>query len=114
VLVLGLTFKENIRDLRNSRVVDLVRGLARHGHRVTVHDPLADPAEAQALYDIAPLTALPARRFGAVVGAVAHDLYRGFGADDLARLVTADGLVADVKGLWRGLTLPSGLGRWQL
>jgi UDP-N-acetyl-D-galactosamine dehydrogenase len=114
ILVLGLTFKENIRDLRNSRVVDLVRGLARHGHRVTVHDPLADPAEAHALYGIAPLTALPAQRYGAVVGAVAHDIYRAFGSDDLVRLLTADGLVADVKGLWRGLALPPALGRWQL
>jgi UDP-N-acetyl-D-galactosamine dehydrogenase len=114
ILVLGLTFKENIRDLRNSRVVDLVRGLIRHGHRVTVHDPLADPAEAKTLYDIEPVTALPDRRFGAVVGAVAHDLYRGFDAAELARLLTDDGLVADVKGMWRGLELPSGLERWQL
>lgn len=114
ILVLGLTFKENIRDLRNSRVVDLVRGLARHGHAVTVHDPHADPAEAKALYGIEPLSALPDRRFGAVVGAVTHDLYRGFSAADLARLLTADGLVADVKGLWRGLALPPTLARWQL
>jgi UDP-N-acetyl-D-galactosamine dehydrogenase len=114
VLVLGLTFKENIRDLRNSRVVDLVRGLERHGHRVTVHDPHADPEEARTLYDIAPVTALPEQRFGAVVGAVAHDLYRDFAAADLARLLTDDGLVADVKGIWRGLVLPPGLARWQL
>lgn len=114
ILVLGLTFKENIRDLRNSRVVDLVRGLARHGHRVTVHDPHADPAEARALYDIAPVTALPDQRFGAVVGAVAHDAYRAFSAADLARLVTADGLVADVKGIWRDLTLPPAIARWEL
>ena len=114
ILMLGLTFKENIRDLRNSRVVDLVHGLARHGHKVTVHDPLADPTEAASLYGIEPVTALPDRRFGAVVGAVAHDLYRGFTTADLARLLTADGLVADVKGLWRGLELPAAIGRWQL
>ncbi len=81
---------------------------------MTVHDPLADPAEAKALYGIEPLTALPDQRFGAVVGAVAHDLYRDFSAADLARLLTEDGLVADVKGLWRGLELPPALGRWQL
>jgi len=114
VLVLGLTFKENIRDLRNSRVVDLVRGLARHGHRVSVHDPLADPAEAAALYDIRPLTALPDRRFGALVGAVAHDQYRAFTPADVTRLLTDDGLLADVKGIWRGLELPAAIGRWQL
>jgi UDP-glucose 6-dehydrogenase len=51
-LVLGLTFKENLPDLRNSKVVDLVRGLTRRGHQVDVHDPLADPKEAQSFYGI--------------------------------------------------------------
>jgi UDP-N-acetyl-D-galactosamine dehydrogenase len=114
ILVLGLTFKENIPDLRNSRVVDLVRGLARHGHHVSVHDPHCDAAEARALYDIQPLRNLPAQRFGAVVGAVAHDAYRAFTPTDLARLVTNDGLIADVKGIWRGLALPPGVARWEL
>src|SRR3546814_16678433 len=52
VLVLGLTFKENVPDLRNTRVVDLVRGLQAYGHDVAVHDPLADPAEAKREYGI--------------------------------------------------------------
>jgi UDP-N-acetyl-D-galactosamine dehydrogenase len=114
VLVLGLTFKENIPDLRNSRVVDLIRGLARHGHRVTVHDPYCDPTEARDLYDVTPLRALPEARFGAVVGAVAHDVYRAFAPADLARLVADDGLVADVKGIWRDVALPAGVARWEL
>ena len=53
ILVLGLTFKENVPDLRNSKVAALVNRLRDHGYRVDVHDPLADPAEAAELYGIA-------------------------------------------------------------
>ncbi|MBM3518816.1 MAG: nucleotide sugar dehydrogenase [Alphaproteobacteria bacterium] len=114
VLVLGLTFKENVPDLRNAKVVDVIKGLQQRGHTVDVHDPLADPAEALREYTIAlqgPLTTLGG--YDCVLGAVAHEPYRAFAAADLARLVTANGLVADLQGMWRRLALPSGLRRWQ-
>jgi UDP-N-acetyl-D-galactosamine dehydrogenase len=115
ILVLGLSFKENVPDLRNSKVVDLIGALAAAGHRVRVHDPLADPAEAARVYGLDLETAWPpAGRFDAVVGAVAHDLYRGLGAAELAALIAPEGLLADPKGIWRGLALPPGLRRWTL
>ncbi len=114
-LVLGLTFKENVPDLRNSKVVDIVAALQAAGHRVTVHDPLADAAQALAHYGITLATSLDGLTgFDALVGAVAHDAYRAFAAPDLARLLKPEGFVADVKGLWRHLVLPEGLRRWQL
>ena len=115
VLVLGLTFKENVPDLRNSRVADLIAGLAAAGLRVDVHDPLADRAEAAAVYGIELLETLDgAADYHAVVGAVAHHMYQGFDAAALAALVKPGGLVADVKGMWRNLALADGLRRWQL
>ena len=115
VLVLGLTFKENVPDLRNSKVVDIVRGLEARGHRVAVHDPRADRDEARALYGIELLPDLDAATgFDAVIGAVAHDAYRALDADRLSRLLVPGGLVADIKGLWREVTLPEGLRRWRL
>ena len=115
ILVLGLTFKENIPDLRNSKVVDLVRGLRARGHRVEVHDPFADPDEANGLYGIDLLTNLAGvAGYDCVVGAVAHDEYRALKPSDFARLLRTDGLVADVKGIWRGITLPAETGRWEL
>lgn len=115
ILVLGLTFKENVPDLRNSKVAMLVERLGGHGHRVDVHDPYADPAEAAAHYGIELRPSLDVQEpYDCVVGAVAHAPYQGFGAEALARLVRPGGLVADVKGMWRDLRLPEGYGRWTL
>jgi UDP-N-acetyl-D-galactosamine dehydrogenase len=115
VLVLGLTFKENIPDLRNSKVVDIVAGLKARGHTVAVHDAFADAEEAEAEYGIALAGDLAKLAgFDALVGAVMHAPYAAFAAADFARLVRPGGLVADVKGMWRGATLPAGLRRWQI
>ena len=115
ILVLGLTFKENVPDLRNSKVVDLVRGLARRGHAVDVHDPLADAAAAAAEYRITLLPGLEAARgYDAVVGAVPHRAYAALDGAALARLLAPGGLLADVEGMWRGVALPAGYARWSL
>ncbi len=115
ILVLGLTFKENVPDLRNSKVVDIVRELEAMGHRPQVYDPLADPDEAMAEYGIPLLRSLDeATGFACVIGAVAHQAFRALPAAALVRLTAADGIVADIKGIWRGLDLPKTIGRWSL
>ena len=115
VLVLGLTFKENIPDLRNSKVADLVRGLEAAGCSVDVHDPLADPADAQAQHGIALLAALDGvGGYDCVVGAVAHKAYLDMAAEDLSRLVRQGGLVFDLRDMWRFADLPEGLRRLTL
>jgi UDP-N-acetyl-D-glucosamine/UDP-N-acetyl-D-galactosamine dehydrogenase len=115
VLVLGLTFKEDVPDLRNSKAAELVLALEARGLGVTVHEPLADPREAEALYGLAPVRTLPAEGgFDAVVGVVAHRPYRELDGAALAALVRDDGLVADIKGIWRHLELPAQVRRWVL
>jgi UDP-N-acetyl-D-galactosamine dehydrogenase len=115
VLMLGLTFKENVPDLRNTKVIDLVERLRSHGHQVDVHDPLADPAEARHEYGLDLLAGLDGvQPYDAVVGAVAHDAYLAFTPDDVARLLRDGGLLADVKNLWRGLALTGDRRRWTL
>ncbi len=114
-LVLGLTFKENVPDLRNSKVVDLVGGLRDRGYVVDIHDAQADAAEAAAIYGVELLGDLGAASgYHCVVGAVPHDLYRGFTAKTFKRLLAPEGLVADVKGMWREASLPKGIRRWEL
>jgi UDP-N-acetyl-D-galactosamine dehydrogenase len=115
LLVLGLTFKEDVPDLRNSKVVDLVRGLESRGAEVAVHDPLADPSEARAFYGLTLETELPrSGSFDGIVAAVPHLIYRELADSELGRLVRRGGLVADIKGIWRKRSLPRALRRWQL
>jgi UDP-N-acetyl-D-galactosamine dehydrogenase len=115
VLVLGLTFKENVPDLRNSRVVDVISSLREMGHAVDVHDPHADPVDAQQFFGIELLASLDDdARYDAVIGAVRHDEYGAFGAEVLAGLLAEGGLLADIKGMWRGTELPDAYRRWQL
>ncbi|MFL6846192.1 MAG: nucleotide sugar dehydrogenase [Allosphingosinicella sp.] len=112
-LVMGLSFKENVPDLRNSKVIDLIRRLEALGHEVTVHDPLADAAEARHEYglDLAP-DALDGR-YDLVFVAVPHDAYAELSEEKLAGLVEEGGLLADLKHLYKDRDLP-GVGRWTL
>jgi UDP-N-acetyl-D-galactosamine dehydrogenase len=97
VLVLGLTFKENVPDLRNSKVADLVTALDKFGHAVTVHDPHADPAEARHEYGLELAGELD-RTHDLVLLAVPHREYLAMGAAALRALVADGGLLADLKG----------------
>lgn len=99
VAVLGITFKENVPDLRNTRVVDIVRELEDYGVKVLVHDPLADAREALQYYglEIATLEALAG--VDAVVVSVLHDAYLTLGLEGVAKLCTNGApIVVDVKG----------------
>ena len=97
VNVLGLTFKENCPDLRNSRVIDVIHELRSYGADVAVHDPVADPAEAVHEYgiELTPRERLP--RAHAVVMAVAHRAFADWTIDDHVAKLEPGGIVVDVK-----------------
>ncbi|MEI7636619.1 MAG: nucleotide sugar dehydrogenase [Syntrophus sp. (in: bacteria)] len=102
VAVLGLTFKENIPDIRNTRVVDIITELAGYGIEVLVHDPLAIPEE---VHDHYRLNLTPMRNItdlDAVIVAVAHNEYLKLGIENIAALCkTMPPLVIDIKGLFK-------------
>ena len=112
-LVLGLTFKENVPDLRNSRSADLVARLEELGHRVSVADPHADPEEVRSEFGRDP-EEIDGRRFDLVVGAVKHDQYRQLQPERLAALVAPGGTLADIKAMCREKPLPSSIDYWSL
>jgi UDP-N-acetyl-D-galactosamine dehydrogenase len=112
-LVLGLTFKENVPDLRNSRVVDVIRGLEGLGHDVTVHDPLARADEAAHEYGIALAADALGRSYDLVLVAVPHAAYAQLDNGKLAALVARGGLFADLKNFFADRALP-GVSRWTL
>lgn len=98
ILILGLTFKENCPDLRNTRVIDLINELEEFGAVVDSYDPWADPAEARQEYGIELLSGPPeAGAYDAIVIAVAHDQFK---ADtDVRRWANGRAVVYDIKGL---------------
>ncbi len=98
VLMLGLTFKENIPDLRNSKVADLVSTLGRLGHAVAVHDVHADSAEALHEYGIPLVADALERTYDLVVLAVPHREYLTLGGEKLRGLLAPGGTLADLKG----------------
>ena len=97
VNVLGLTFKENCPDLRNSKVVDVIRELQSYGVTVNVHDPVALPDEAMHEYgiELIPWESLP--KANAIVAAVAHDEFRQRPVDHFVGKLSSGGLFVDVK-----------------
>lgn len=99
VLVLGVTFKENCPDLRNSRALELAQALQAAGTRVQVQDPWVGPA-ALAGSGVTLVDAPEAHAFDAVVLAVAHDRFRQMDVDAIRALLRPDGVVYDVKSVW--------------
>lgn len=99
--VMGITFKENCPDTRNSKVVDLVRELKDHGAEVLVEDPLADADDTHEEYGIKLVTLSPDNPVDALIVAVGHNVYRAFDPKDLkARTRGAAPVLADVKSLF--------------
>jgi UDP-N-acetyl-D-galactosamine dehydrogenase len=97
VLVLGLAFKENCPDLRNTKVVDVVRELADLGARIDVHDPWVDPDEARAEYGLDLVGTPEAETYDAIVLAVAHRQFAAMGAEAIHRLGRDPHVLYDVK-----------------
>ncbi|MCH5213857.1 MAG: nucleotide sugar dehydrogenase [Muribaculaceae bacterium] len=95
VLVLGFTFKENCPDVRNTKVIDIVKALKEYNMNVTVYDPYADKDDVRKEYGIEILTELPAKAdFEAVILAVAHEAFSGL---DITPLLNPDHVIFDVK-----------------
>ncbi len=96
ILVLGITFKENCPDVRNTKVVDVIKNLKEYGTNVTIFDPLANPAEVKHEYGLETSKTIPSGEFDAVVLAVSHN---EFLALDLDKFKNGSTVVYDVKGV---------------
>lgn len=96
VLILGITFKENCPDLRNSKIVDIYSTLEEYTNNITVYDPWANPDAVEREYGINITNTLPAKKFDAVILCVAH---REFLDLDVTNLVKSNGVIYDVKGI---------------
>ncbi|TLU53256.1 MAG: nucleotide sugar dehydrogenase [Chlorobium sp.] len=97
VLILGITFKENCPDIRNTKVVDIVHELKQYGTEVDIYDPWANPEEVMREYQLETLSSLNSDSYEAVILAVAHDRFKTL---DIGALASHDGCVVyDIKGV---------------
>ena len=97
VLVMGLTFKENCPDIRNTKVVDILSELKEYDITADVYDPWVDAAEAQHEYGITPISQPEQGAYDAVILAVGHNEFRKLGAEGVRSLTKTDGVVYDLK-----------------
>ncbi|MFN4199096.1 MAG: UDP binding domain-containing protein, partial [Flavobacterium sp.] len=96
ILLLGVTFKENCPDVRNTRIVDVIHALEDYGVQVTTYDPWASPEEVQHEYKLKTTQTLPAKQFDAVVLGVAHKEFLTLNINQLKKSLA---VVYDVKGI---------------
>jgi UDP-N-acetyl-D-galactosamine dehydrogenase len=97
ILIMGLTFKENCPDIRNTRVVDLIEEFSSYHATVDVYDPWINPEEAKLEYDIRPVETLPQGYYDAIIIAVGHDQFRTMGIENIRRLGKPSHVLFDVK-----------------
>lgn len=114
VAVLGLTFKEDVSDLRNSKVVDLVEELRAYGIAPLLHDPLADAAIVEADFGLAPVSLDAAERLDALILAVPHAAYRALGVAGLTQRLKPGGLLLDLKAAFPAAAADESLVYWAL
>jgi len=100
VLIMGITFKEDVSDIRNSKVVDVYRELLSYGVNVDVIDPYADPEEVKEEYQFE-LTEKTAKDYDVVVAAVSHDKYKDLTEDYFKSITNDSALFVDIKGAYR-------------
>ncbi|WP_153200758.1 nucleotide sugar dehydrogenase [Flavobacterium sp. LMO8] len=96
VLLLGITFKENCPDVRNTKIVDVIRALETYSMRVTIFDPWASPKEVAHEYNIISSQTLPSSRFDAIILGVAHEAFQQL---DFSSLKNENSIIYDVKGV---------------
>ncbi|SKC30946.1 UDP-N-acetyl-D-glucosamine 6-dehydrogenase [Photobacterium piscicola] len=97
VLIMGLTFKENCPDLRNTRIVDIIAELAEYNIAVDIYDPWVSPDEAQHEYGVAVLTEKPQQQYDAVIVAVAHEQFKAMSAEEYKALTKPASIIYDLK-----------------
>jgi UDP-N-acetyl-D-galactosamine dehydrogenase len=112
--VLGITFKENVPDIRNSKVADVCSELREFGIEPLVHDPLADPAEVSRAYEIELSGLDEFREMAALVVAVAHDEFQALDGARLSEMLADDGVLVDVRSRIDPSSLRSGITYWSL
>ena len=115
VTLLGLTFKENCPDLRNSKVIDIINELWDYGINVQVCDPQADPDEAVHEYNVQLIPIAELKPAAAVIAAVSHHQFLAWSPQDISQLMSSNPVLIDVKGMYDQQAMQAaGIRVWRL
>ena len=101
VLIMGLTFKENCPDLRNTKIIDVVHELSTYNIEVDVYDPWVNATEAQHEYGITPISNLEDNKYDAVILAVSHSQFKEMGIETIRKLAKSQNVIYDLKYLFK-------------
>jgi UDP-N-acetyl-D-galactosamine dehydrogenase len=101
VLIMGITFKENVSDIRNSKIADIVDELKSYGIEVDIIDPYADAEEVMEEYGIT-MKQQPGNNYDAIIAGVAHNQYLSYTEENFLKLGNEHVILFDVKGIYRG------------
>jgi UDP-N-acetyl-D-galactosamine dehydrogenase len=112
--ILGFTFKENVPDIRNSKVVDIYRELRAFGMEPLVHDPVADPETVKKAYGVELCDLEQMKDLSALIVAVAHDQFSAIDGAQLSAMLAQDGIVVDVRSKIDPASLRTDLCYWSL
>ncbi|BAY74803.1 polysaccharide biosynthetic protein [Nostoc linckia NIES-25] len=112
--ILGLTFKENVPDIRNSRIPDVVKELQQFGIEPLLHDPLVDPDEAQQEYGIDLVDWHNLSDLDGLILAVSHQAYLNMPCEQLLKCLRPGGVLMDIKSIFSQATIPSHIHYWSL
>ncbi|MBL41920.1 MAG: hypothetical protein CMM49_04570 [Rhodospirillaceae bacterium] len=101
IIILGFTFKENVTDIRNTKVIDIYNTLNKSGFKVEISDPKADKNEVKEVHDIDLVSIKKEKKYEAIIIAVQHEEYRKLSIEDLGAFLNPKGLIFDLKGILR-------------
>lgn len=116
VLIMGFTFKENVKDIRNTRVIDIYNELREYGVNIYIYDPVADPDEVFKEYGIRTIKEPESfSPFNSIIFAVKHDAFKKISIENLKRMCNSNSVVLDIKGLFnKEEIIENGLRYWRL
>lgn len=115
VLIMGFAFKENVKDTRNSKVFDIYKELREYGIEVCVYDPVVLPDEVKSEYGIDLIDSVESHSpYDAIIFAVKHNIFKGFGVNDVLKLFRKKPIVVDVKSMFNPSEFPRDCVYWRL
>ena len=109
VLIMGFTFKENCKDVRNSQVYDIYLKLLEKKCNVDVYDPIADSGNSLNYYNLKFTNKLNSKFYDAIIISVAHDIFIKMGINKIKKLLKLNGIIFDVKGIFNNKKIDSTL-----